>query len=177
MTERACQYDLDDPAQRVSWLREMHDLALGIAQIGDETDRADRIREVDRAYSAAKSFIRPALEIWPGIVSKLAGVDIGARYRIGDTEYASADQAIAVLCRLCDLISDAMQSVVSAGVELYDSVEAAGLDMTKDGNAKRDARMRDALIQAMQCLNEYERLTRREKDDKGCTQETTENES
>lgn len=162
MTERSGQYNIDDHDDRADWLREMHDLALGIARIGDLSTMKARLCAIDRAYMAATARREP-VAIVPGLVNKLAGVDVGSRYEIGNAEYNSADQAIAVVGRLCNLAIDALQLVVCAGADLSDAVAASGvLDIAAPEHAVLDARIHDSLARCMAILHEYERLTRRE---------------
>lgn len=163
----AGQYNIDDHEDRADWLREMHDLALGIAGLGDLSDKKNRLNAVDRAYMDATSRHDP-VQIVPGLVRKRAGVDIGSCYEIGNAEYRSADQAIAVVGRLCRLAIDALQLVVCAGSDLSDAVAQSGaLDMAAPEHAVIDARIHKSLAHCMAILGEYERLTRREEDDEG----------
>jgi hypothetical protein len=159
-------YQLDNPRHRIDWLRDMHALALGVADLGENGDRAARRAAIDRAYADATAPLAKPIDLVLGIVRKYAGVDVGARYTIGDVEYRSADQVIAVLGNLCQGAIDALRSAARAGDELSSALDASGL--VDDGDAEAvalDDRMRGALVECLVRLSEYERLTRREEDD------------
>jgi hypothetical protein len=143
--ENVPKYELLDPQDRIKWLGDMHD---GICS-----------EEIDDAYIEAMSPLLLPVELVKGVVTKLAGIEIGTRYLVGGVEYSSADQVIGVLGKLCTTAIASTSAAIDAGSVLAEAVDCLKQFKPEDADLELlDKRMRAALVECLANLQEYDRL-------------------
>ncbi len=144
------KYELQDPQSRMQWLSDMHD--------GIESE------DIDEAYCDATTPLPYPVDLVEGVVQKLAGVDIGARYLVGGVEYTSADQVIGVLGTLCTTAIASTVSAMNAASLLADMADCLKAFAPPGSNLSLlEKNMRAALVECLANLQEYDRLIGREK--------------